>query len=125
MLGHLLPDFSLPKEQRSHQQRYVQHLIETCQDEASAKALFTEHNERCQLLVNLAACHAEEHPSWDEDDGLPESTAAKQGNNKKKQQTVKRKLEAVSLGDVFEDAGLTTLQGRRLCRAYLKATKKN
>lgn len=117
-------DMSQNKASREASAKYVLWTIEHAVTPEQAKRLWVAHEERVRDNNKRVLAYAEDHSSYDEDDGLPEEEPAKQGNNKKMKQTVHAKLETVDLAEVFADADLTLLQGRRLCREYLSATRK-
>lgn len=120
----LWKDLSKPKDAREASLKYILWTIEQEPDRAKAKKRFIAWQAECEAGSRRALEYAEEHSSYDQDDGIPEEEPAKQGNNKKMKYTVHAKLEAVDLAEVFADADLTLLQGRRLCREYLSATRK-
>lgn len=120
----LWKDMSRSKAAREASEKYTLWTIAQEKDKAKSKSMFVKWQTQCQQTSLLAVAYAEEHSSYDEDEGLPEEEPSKQGNNKKREHTVNAKLKAVDLAEVFQDADLTLLQGRRLCREYLSDTRK-
>lgn len=121
----LLTDMSVAKEHRSAGRDRTWWMMQHASTPAEAKKIACDWEAHCKRQLKIVLAYADDHSSWDDEEGLPEEeTVRKQGNNKKKARTVNEKLATVDLVEIFADAGLSLLQGRRLCREYLKDTRK-
>lgn len=115
--------FRSPKEHRSVGRDRVWWQMQHASNPSEAKKIACDWEAQCATQLKRVLAYADDHSSWGDEEGLPEE-APKQGNNTKKARTVRAKLANVDLVEIFADGELTLLEGRRLCREYLAATRK-
>ncbi len=96
-------------------------------------ANFKNHYLAAKATEAAAIKYGDDNPDWNDYEAIeelhpdyvePKEPHKRTNNNGKRKRTIDNKLNDANLTDYFTDNGLTQLQGRRLCRKYLKDTQK-
>jgi len=126
MAANGIPDWfpidpTLPKEHAEGARARAWWLLSQQEGEKEREEFWQAY--QAELSANIDKALAE--ASSEEELSL-EAPVSRQGNNAKRAKTVEAKLERAErmIEEVFEDSELTLLQRRRLCRNYLRRTKK-